>query len=80
MFFFGVFSKRLNAKGCLSALIVGFMLGMFRLAVDTPVSLKMPVSRAGYAEGTFLWIVNNIYFRSYSLLIFLVFAVVRWSG
>ena len=24
VFFFGVFNKRLNAKGCLSALIVGF--------------------------------------------------------
>jgi SSS family solute:Na+ symporter len=27
---------------------------------------------AGYAEGSFLWIVNNIYFQYYSLLIFLV--------
>jgi SSS family solute:Na+ symporter len=30
----------------------------------------------GYAEGSFLWIVNNIYFQYYSLLIFLVSAVV----
>jgi len=28
----------------------------------------------GYAEGSFLWIVNNIYFQYYSLLIFLVSA------
>jgi SSS family solute:Na+ symporter len=40
VFFLGVFSKRLNAKGCLWALIVGFVLGLFRLAVDTPVKLK----------------------------------------
>ena len=29
---------------------------------------------AGYPEGSFLWIVNNIYFQYYSLLIFLVSA------
>ena len=72
VFFFGVFNKRLNAKGCLAALIVGFMLGIFRLAVDTPVSLQMAGYENGYPEGSFLWIVNNIYFQYYSLLIFLV--------
>ena len=72
VFFFGVFSKRLNAKGCLAALVVGFFLGVFRLAVDTPVSLRMAGYETGYPEGTFLWIVNNIYFQYYSLLIFLV--------
>ena len=40
VFFFGVFMKRLNAKGCLAALVTGFGLGLFRLAVDTPVKLK----------------------------------------
>ena len=72
VFFFGVFMKRLNAKGCLSALIVGFILGAFRLMVDTPVSLKMAGYEAGYPEGSFFWIVNNIYFQYYSLFIFLV--------
>lgn len=72
VFFFGVFMKRLNAKGCLSALIVGFVLGAFRLMVDTPVSLKMAGYEAGYPEGSFFWIVNNIYFQYYSLLIFLI--------
>ena len=76
VFFFGVFNKRLNAKGCLSALIVGFILGVFRLAVDTPVSLQLAGFEAGYPEGSFLWIVNNIYFQYYSLLIFLVSVVV----
>ncbi|HOM61019.1 MAG TPA: sodium:solute symporter [Anaerohalosphaeraceae bacterium] len=69
VFFLGVFSKRLNAKGCLWALIVGFALGLFRLAVDTPVKL---IDNFSYAEGSFLWIVNNMYFQYYSLLIFLV--------
>jgi solute:Na+ symporter, SSS family len=72
VFFFGVFNKRLNAKGCLSALVVGFALGLFRLIVDTPVSLQMAGYEQGYPDGSFLWIVNNIYFQYYSLLIFLV--------
>src|SRR5262245_1131107 len=74
VFFFGVFMKRLNARGCLAALIVGFMLGAFRLAIDTPVSLRMRGFEQGYPAGSFLWIVNNIYFQYYSLLIFVVSA------
>ena len=69
VFFLGVFSKRLNAKGCLWALIVGFALGLFRLAVDTPVKLIPDFS---YPEGSFFWIVNNMYFQYYSLIIFLI--------
>lgn len=76
VFFFGVFNRRLNAKGCLSALVVGFVMGVFRLAVDTPVTLHMAGFAGGYPPGSFLWIVNNIYFQYYSLLIFLVSAVV----
>ena len=71
MFFLGVFLKRLNAAGCLAALVVGFAMGVFRLAVDTPVSLGMAASRTATRQGSFLWIVNNIYFQYYSLLIFL---------
>ncbi|MDI6450279.1 sodium:solute symporter [Anaerobaca lacustris] len=69
VFFLGVFSRRLNAKGCLWALIIGFALGLFRLAVDTPVKL---IDDFAYTEGSFFWIVNNTYFQYYSLLIFLV--------
>lgn len=72
VFFLGVFIKRLNAKGCLASLVVGFLLGLFRLMVDTPVSLGLEGYAGGYAEGSLLWIVNNIYFQYYSLLIFLV--------
>jgi len=73
VFFFGVFMKRLNHKGCLAALIVGFLLGMFRLAVDTPVKL---IRDFNYAEGSFFWVMNNIFFQYYSLLIFIVCVVV----
>jgi SSS family solute:Na+ symporter len=76
VFFLGVFNKRLNTKGCLAALGVGFLLGVFRLAVDTPVALKMAGYELGYPAGSFLWIVNNIYFQYYSAFIFLVCVVV----
>lgn len=72
VFFLGVFMKRLNGTGCLSALIVGFALGAFRLAVDTPVTLGLSGLSQGYADGSFLWIINNIYFQYYSVVIFLV--------
>jgi SSS family solute:Na+ symporter len=39
------------------------------LAVDTPVKLIKDFS---YAEGSFFWVMNNIYFQYYSLIIFLV--------
>ena len=76
VFFLGVFIKRLNGKGCLAALVVGFLLGVFRLLVDTPVTLKVAGFEAGYTGGSFLWIVNNIFFQYYSLVIFVVSAVV----
>ena len=73
VFFFGVFMKRLNAQGCLAALGVGFAMGLLRLAIDTPVALTEGFA---YQEGSILWIINNIFFQYYSLLIFLVCAVV----
>jgi solute:Na+ symporter, SSS family len=72
VFFLGVFNKRLNAKGCFWSLMVGFVMGIFRLIVDTPVSLQVAGFEHGYAPGSFLWIVNNIYFQYYSVLITLV--------
>ena len=48
-------------------------MGLFRLAVDTPVKLKEGFT---YAEGSFLWIVNNMFFQYYSILILLVCGIV----
>lgn len=73
VFFLGVFNKRLNAKGCLAALVTGFALGLLRLAVDTPVKL---VENFAYTQGSFFWIINNIFFQYYSLLIFVVCVIV----
>ena len=72
VFFFGIFMKRLNGPGCLATLITGFLMGLFRLAVDTPVKLMGTT----YEEGSFLWIVNNTFFQYYSLLITLVCIIV----
>ena len=70
VFFFGVFMKRLNAKGCLAALIGGFALGSFRLAVD---SYKTAMGEGfDFEPGTFLYVVNHIYFQYFSLLVLLV--------
>jgi len=76
VFFLGVFWKRMNAKGALAAMVTGFILGAFRLGVDTPVSLGLGGFEGGYTEGSFLWIVNNVYFQYYSLFIFLVSVLV----
>ena len=72
VFFLGVFWKRLNAHGCLWAMIVGFAMGLFRMAVDTPVTLGL--AENGYDKGSFLWIVNNINFQYFSILITIVAA------
>jgi SSS family solute:Na+ symporter len=79
VFFFGIFVKRLNGPGCLATLLVGFLMGIFRLVIDTPVSLFGKT----YAEGSFFWIMNNMFFQYYSILILLVciavFYVVSYS-
>jgi SSS family solute:Na+ symporter len=74
VFFLGVFFKRLNAKGALWAMIVGFVLGIFRMAIDTPITLG--ISGFRYETGSFLWVMNNIYFQYFSVLITIVSAIV----
>lgn len=76
VFFLGVFVKRMNAQGALWSMIVGFALGIFRMAVDTPVTLRMAGYESGYPAGTLLWIVNNIYFQYWSVLITIASAIV----
>jgi SSS family solute:Na+ symporter len=83
VFFFGVFWKRLNAKGCLWALITGFALGLFRMLVDTPVALGLfgyadaaQTVANGYAPGSFFWVINNIYFQYFSVFVTIVSIIV----
>ncbi|MAO66637.1 MAG: Na+/glucose cotransporter [Balneola sp.] len=76
VFFLGVFNKRLNKEGALWSLFVGFALGVFRLAIDTPVAL---IEGFAYEPGTFLWIMNNIFFQYYSMIIFIVCIIVMFA-
>ena len=76
VFFFGVFFKRMNAQGALWAMVVGFAMGIFRMLVDTPVTLGLEGFKGGYPTGSFLWFVNNIYFQYWSVLITIVSAIV----
>ncbi len=56
VFFVGVFSRRVNGPGCLTTLIVGFILGMARLACEI-LDGFMP-----FAEGSFLkWFATTSY-------------------
>ncbi len=75
VFFGGVFFRRLNAAGCLAALLVGFAAGLGRLAIDTPIALKWQGYEVGYTAGTFNYVINNMYFQYFSLLIFIISAV-----
>jgi SSS family solute:Na+ symporter len=76
VFFLGVFFKRMNAAGALWAMVVGFALGIFRMLVDTPVALGLSGLQNGYPQGSILWIINNIYFQYFSVLITIVSAIV----
>jgi SSS family solute:Na+ symporter len=83
VFFFGVFWKRLNAQGCLWAMVIGFVVGLFRMLVDTPITLgsfgyedAAKTIAKGYPHGSFLWIINNINFQYFSILITIISAVV----
>ncbi|HVN67011.1 MAG TPA: hypothetical protein VMT55_01460, partial [Candidatus Sulfotelmatobacter sp.] len=76
VFFFGVFWKRLNAQGCLWAMVIGFIVGLFRMLVDTVVTFGWGEYKNGYPEHSFLWIINNINFQYFSILITIISAVV----
>lgn len=75
VFFFGVFFKRMNSAGCLVSLAVGFSMGIARLAIDTPVALF----GSSYEPNSLLWIINNMFFQYYSILILLVCMAVMYS-
>ncbi len=72
VFFFGVFWKRLNANGCFWSMMVGFAIGLFRMLVDTPVSLF----HNEYPKDSFFWVINHINFQYFSILITAISAVV----
>jgi solute:Na+ symporter, SSS family len=77
VFFLGVFMKRLNSQGCLAALdcrVSCWVCSDWRWTRRS--RWEWPGLKNGYAEGSFLWIVNNTYFQYFSLFIFIVCVVV----
>jgi solute:Na+ symporter, SSS family len=54
-------------------MVIGFIVGLFRMIVDTPPTLS---ANFQYAHGSFFWIINNINFQYFSILITLISAVV----
>jgi SSS family solute:Na+ symporter len=52
-------------------MIIGFVIGLFRMGVDTMVT-----TGSVFPEGSFLWIVNNIQFQYFSILITVISAFV----
>ena len=55
-------------------MVIGFIVGLFRMLVDTPVTISQ--GKFVYTEGSFFWIVNNINFQYFSILITIISAVV----
>jgi SSS family solute:Na+ symporter len=49
------------------------------MLIDTPVTMKLKGFEGGYAEGSFLWVMNNINYQYFSILITIVSAVVMVS-
>jgi SSS family solute:Na+ symporter len=46
------------------------------MLVDTPVTLGLEAFKNGYTPGSFFWIVNNINFQYFSILITIISALV----
>jgi SSS family solute:Na+ symporter len=46
------------------------------MLVDTPVTLGLEAYKNGYPQGSFLWIINNINFQYFSILITIISAIV----
>jgi SSS family solute:Na+ symporter len=57
-------------------MVIGFLVGLFRMLVDTPVTLGLEAYKNGYPPGSFLWIINNINFQYFSILITIISALV----
>ncbi len=76
VFFIGVFWRGANAQGCFWSLLTGFALGVFRMGIDTPVTLGMRSLGAGYSPGSMLWVINHVNFQYFSVLIAVVSALV----
>ncbi|MEM7105776.1 MAG: sodium:solute symporter [Bacteroidota bacterium] len=70
IFLLGIFHKRINTQGALATLLIGFIIGLFRLSLDT-------ISTFSGKEFTgFLGNVAAIPFSHFAILIFVICVVV----
>ena len=67
VFLFGILYKRLNSVGALSALYIGFLVGLFRLILDTIVTFN-----PDYVFSGFLKSVVAIPFSHFAIVIFIL--------
>ena len=68
VFLLGVFWKRVNAKGALASLLVGFVLGMARLGLE--------LNKDALGDGGLLFYLADVMFLHVAALLFLVCAAV----
>ncbi len=69
VFLFGLFSSRVNGKGAITALLTGFMLGLFRLIIEVNNKIE-PLS------NEILRYLASINFLHYAIFLFVVSSIV----
>lgn len=68
VFLLGIFYKRINAKGALSTLIFGFVVGAIRIILE--------LTKEHFASGTFLHTLGDMNFLTFGVYFFLACVVV----
>lgn len=64
VFLLGVFWKRVNARGAMASLLLGFLLGAARLVAE--------LNKASFAEGSALWRLADMNFLHFAVALFVV--------
>ena len=67
-FLLGILHRRLNGKGALAALWVGFVLGMTRLVLE--------LGKGSLESGTFVWWLASVNFLHFAALLFLLCSII----
>ena len=71
IFLLGIFYKRINTQGALSSLLIGFIVGLFRLTLDTIKTFNPGTEFTG-----FLGTVSAIPFSHFAIVIFVISVLV----
>jgi len=71
VFLFGILYKRINSSGALSALYIGFLIGLFRLVLDTILTFN-----PGFEFSGWLGDITRIPFSHFAIVIFVISALI----